>query len=103
MKMKLKKPKGNLDIFAEVHTGQKPDVVILGDPDGLRHLADLLYAMADVDQETTSAPNGTREHIHIHPKQHLGPHSCEVEICKSDAKGTGKLHKFRKRSRRTTR
>jgi len=92
--MKLPKKKGHLDIYPEIHYGNTPSVTIIGDPDGLRHLANLLHAVADENQGKTSAPEGTREHIHIHPEQHLGEHSCEVEICRADEKGTGDLPDF---------
>jgi hypothetical protein len=94
--MKLPNKKGNLDIYPAIHHGNVPSVTIIGDPKGLRYLADLLHAVADEDQNKTSAPDGTREHIHIHPEQQLGEHSCEVEICRADAKGTKELPDFMK-------
>lgn len=101
--MKLPKSKGRIEIFPAIHHGNVPSVTIIGDPAGLRHLAELLHAVADADQSQTPAPPGTREHIHLHPQQHLGSHSCEVEICRADAKGTKGLPEFMKAGGRTRR
>ena len=32
--------------------------------------------------------------IHIHPEYQLGEHSCELEIFRADAKGTGEFPDF---------
>jgi hypothetical protein len=94
--MKLPKPKGKLDVFPEIHYGRFPSVTIIGDPRGLRHLAALITKLADADQDKESAPEGSRLHIHIHPEQDLGINSCEVEICRADAKGTGEVPEYMK-------
>lgn len=98
--MKLPKPKGNLDIFPQIQYGRYVSVTIIGDPNGLRHLAALLTKVADADQDQVRAPEGSRLHIHVHPDQHLGSNSCEVEICRADAKGTGELPEFMRRPAR---
>lgn len=101
--MKLPRQKGKLEIFPEIHYGNVPTVTIMGDPSGLRYLADLLRAVADVDQRLTTDPEGEREHIHLHPDDQLGSHSCQVEICRADAKGTKELPEFMNLKRRTRR
>ena len=82
---------GNICIYPEIYEGRFANVIIVGDPDGLRYLAKLLNHIADIDQDKNDDPIGERAHIHIHPEFQLGDHSCEVEICRADAKGTGEL------------
>jgi hypothetical protein len=86
--------KGKLDIIPDIIEGRWLTVSIIGDPDGLRYLATLLNWLADVDQEQVNMPDGEREHIHLHSETQLGRRSCEVELCRADAKGTGKLPDF---------
>lgn len=81
-------PKGILDIYPSVVEGKQPAVIIIGNPDGLRYLAELLHYLADFDQALTDGPKGSREHFHLHAGDQLGQHSCEVELCRVDAKGT---------------
>jgi hypothetical protein len=81
---------GKLDIYPKV-IGNSSEVKIVGDPEGLRYLANLLNTIADFDQNTNSAPEGSREHTHLTPATHLGYFSSQVEICRADAKGTGEL------------
>ena len=88
------KKQGKIDIFPEIHDGNAISIVIVGNPDGLRYLASLLDYMASYDQKNSQAPSGSREHIHLHIGEQLGNHSCEVELCRADAKGTGKLPEF---------
>ncbi len=87
-------PKGILDIYPSVIEGKQPAVTIIGNPDGLRYLAELLHYLADFDQSMTDGPKGSREHFHLHAGDQLGKHSCEVELCRADAKGTGDLPDF---------
>jgi hypothetical protein len=82
---------GRIDIFPEIHDGNAIGIVIIGNPNGLRYLARLLYYLAEYDQENSRAPSDTREHIHLHVGMQLGHYSCEVELCRADAKGTGEL------------
>lgn len=81
---------GKLDIYPKV-IGNSSEVKIIGDPDGLRYLANLLNTIADFDQNENSAPESSREHTHLTPTTHLGYFSSHVEICRADAKGTGEL------------
>ncbi len=87
---------GNIDIYIEDIEEKQQAVCIVGDPDGLRYLASLLNWLADFDQQRNNEPEGSREHIHLHANDQLGNHSCEVEICRADAKGTGELAEFMK-------
>ena len=95
--LKLPENKGRLDICPEIHCGDCLSVTIMGDPDGLRYLSDVLRALADYDQDSDGSPVGTREHIHLHRKCQLGEHSCEVLVSRADAKGTGELPDSMKR------
>jgi hypothetical protein len=95
-KLKLPKDKGKLDIYPEITEGNCPSVTIIGDPNGLRCLSEILKALADYDQNSDDSPIGEREHIHLHRQYQLGRHSCEVEISRADAKGTGELPDFMK-------
>jgi len=85
---------GKIDIFPEISEGNSLSVTIIGDPNGLRYLAELLRNMSDLDLSGAKYPAGTREHIHLHANAQLGARSCEVEICRADARGTGELPDF---------
>ena len=84
---------GKLDIYPRI-IANSSEVIIIGDPDGLRNLAKLLNTIADFDQNTNNAPIGSREHTHLTPTTHLGSYSSRVEICRADAKGTGELPEY---------
>lgn len=92
----IPKIKGKLDIYPLIHYGDTLGINIIGNPDGLRSLAKLLQYLADWDQNLSGMPVGEREHIHISPESQLDDHSCQVEICRADAKGTGELPDFMK-------
>lgn len=91
---------GNLDIFItqneEVCDGEImkwQDVLIHGDPEGLRSLAALLLKLADANQDDIiDLPIGAREHIHLRPKYDLSNSSENVIIGRLDAKGTGAFY-----------
>lgn len=83
---------GNICIFAEPHKGTcSPPVTIIGDPEGLRYLAEVLMWLADFNQDENTDPVGSREHLHLEPNEELNSKSCYVELCRADAKGTGEL------------
>ena len=88
------KKQGKIDIYPQIIDGNLVTISIIGDPDGLRYMARLLDYLADYDQEKSQDPIGTREHIHLHRNEQLGDYSCEVELCRADAKGTGELPEF---------
>jgi len=88
---------GHLDIFiannedeieGEIEKWQ--DVLIHGDPEGLRSFAKLLMKIADLIQEDRSdLPIGAREHIHLRPDFDISKSSVQVIVGRIDAKGTG--------------
>jgi hypothetical protein len=94
------KTSGNLDIFIaqneEVCDGEIikwQDVLIHGDPEGLRSLARLLLKLADINQDNNiDLPIGAREHIHLRPKYDLSNSSENVIIGRLDAKSTGAFY-----------
>jgi len=69
------------------------EVLIHGDPEGLRSLANLLLKLADLDQNSIEGlPVGAREHEHLRPKLDLSNSSAEVIVGRLDAKGTGAFY-----------
>lgn len=94
--LRLPENKGKLDIFLKNDEDNVPEIMIIGDPEGLHYLSELLKVLADYDQNSRDLPIGEREHVHIHANCQLGKHSCEVEVCRADAKGTGELPEFMK-------
>lgn len=91
---------GNLDIFIienedefEGKIEKWQEVLIHGDPEGLRSLAALLIALADKNQnDDASLPDGAREHVHLRPKLDLSSSSEPVIVGRLDAKGTGAFY-----------
>lgn len=72
---------------------QWKEVLIHGDPDGLKSLAKLLLKLADLNQDNVEKlPIGAREHIHLRPKFELANSSVEVIVGRLDAKGTGAFY-----------
>jgi hypothetical protein len=88
---------GNLDIFTvqneDDFDGEKRiwnEILIQGDPQGLRSLAALLIKLADTNQnDKADLPIGAREHVHLRPGQGLSKSSERVIVGRLDAKGTG--------------
>ncbi|MDB5144247.1 MAG: hypothetical protein JWQ66_2960 [Mucilaginibacter sp.] len=69
------------------------EVLIHGDPEGLRSFAKLLITIADLNQENrTDFPVGAREHYHLRPNLELGKSSVEAIVGRLDAKGTGHFY-----------
>lgn len=91
---------GHLDIIVteneEELNGNKSrwnEILIHGNPDGLKSLAKLLLKLADLNQDKVDGlPIGAREHIHLRPKFDLAVSSTEVIIGRLDAKGTGAFY-----------
>ena len=90
--------KGHIDIFTaqqeeefEGEISKWNEVLIHGDPEGLRSLAALLIRIADADQSTI--PAGAREHVHLRPDHDLSKSSEQVIIGRLDAKGSGDFYK----------
>jgi hypothetical protein len=94
------KIKGHLDIFIaqneEENDGEITkwqNILIHGDPEGLRSLAMMLLKLADIDQnDIVDLPIGAREHIHLRPKYDLSNSSEELIVGRLDAKGTGAFY-----------
>src|SRR4051812_38841873 len=91
---------GHLEISIADHEdefeGEKikwQDVLIHGDPEGLRSLAMLLTRVADLNQDDIAdIPNGAREHVHLRPDIDISRSSVEVIVGRLDAKGTGAFY-----------
>jgi hypothetical protein len=91
---------GDLDIFIgqneELHQGEIikwQEILIHGDPEGLRSLANLLLKLADTNQnDLVDLPIGAREHVHLRRTVDLSKSSANVIIGRLDAKGTGAFY-----------
>ena len=87
---------GHLDVFVADNEGEFEgeikkwqDVLIHGDPEGLRSFAKLLTEIADLDQDSrTDLPVGAREHFHLTPNLELSKSSVEVIVGRINARGT---------------
>ncbi len=94
---------GHLDItiahYEENEDGQKrkwDEIMIHGNPEGLKSLAKLLMRIAELDQEKVDdkyLPAGAREHYHLSPGVELSDSSNYVIVGRLDAKGTGDFYK----------
>jgi hypothetical protein len=88
---------GHLDIFVadnedefEGEIEKWQNILIHGNPEGLRSFAKILMQIADLNQDSiTDLPIGAREHIHLRPDFELSRSSLEVIVGRIDAKGTG--------------
>jgi hypothetical protein len=68
------------------------EVLIHGNPQGLKSLAKLLLEIAELNQEEVEdkyLPHGAREHYHLNPNIDLSKSSNSTIIGRLDAKGTG--------------
>lgn len=91
---------GHLDIFViqneDEVDGEKEswnEVLIHGNPEGLRSLATLLLKLADMNQESNAnLPIGAREHEHLRRNIELSDSSDPVIVGRLDAKGTGDFY-----------
>ncbi len=92
--------KGNLDIDIadcedefEGQTEKWREVLIHGDPEGLRSFAELLIKIANSDQESqTNLPIGAKEHYRLKPNLELSKNSVAAVVGRLDAKGTGRFY-----------
>lgn len=102
--MKYKQTKGNeiqgeLDIFISHNedeydgkTTSWDEVLIHGNPEGLKSFAKLLLEIAELKQDDVEdkyLPIGAREHYLLRPGIELSKSSIEVIVGRIDAKGTG--------------
>ena len=91
---------GHLDIIVTENEdeldGEKmqwKEILVHGDPDGLKSLANLLIKLADLNQDNVDGlPIVTREHIHLRPKFELAKSSEKVIVGRLDPKGTGAFY-----------
>ena len=89
--------KGHLDITVsdnedefEGEIEKWQEVLIHGDPEGLRSFAKLIIKIANLNQENqTNLPIGAREHYHLRPNLELGKSSLGTIVGRLDAKGSG--------------
>lgn len=92
--------KGHLDIMVidnededEGEITKWQEILIHGDPEGLKSLAKLLMRLADLNQDTDDyMPVGAREHFHLAPNIELSKSSLKVIVGRLDAKGTGDFY-----------
>ena len=105
------KLKGNFDIFSsttiEKVDGKKQkwtEILIHGDPKGLKSFAELILQLANYDQDKDDKlPKGAREHIQLSPKHQLSKSSDTVILGRLDAKGTGEFYdRYKKKSKNNT-
>ena len=71
------------------------EILIHGDPEGLKSFAKLLIEIADLNQEKVDdkhLPVGAREHYHLDPGFELAKSSVRVIVGRLDAKGTGAFY-----------
>ncbi|RYU82479.1 Imm32 family immunity protein [Hymenobacter persicinus] len=86
--------KGVLDVFVAHNDedGEKgSEILIHGNPEGLKSLAKLLLEIAELDQEKVAdddLPIGAREHYCLRPGIELSKSSDHVIVGRLDAKGT---------------
>ncbi len=93
---------GELDVFIshqeDEHYGETStwsEVLIHGNPEGLKSLAKLLMEIAELNQNDTEdkqLPTGARAHVHLRPGMELSKSSCEIIVGRLDAKGTGMFY-----------
>ncbi|MGH2646000.1 MAG: Imm32 family immunity protein [Ginsengibacter sp.] len=93
---------GHLDIFISHNEDENDgeiikwdDILIHGNPEGLKSLAKLLIEIAELNREKVEdklLPVGAREHYHLRPGIELSKSSNEVIVGRLDAKGTGAFY-----------
>ena len=84
--MKIPSVKGQ--IFVNFHSNcGRAEVIIDGDPQGLRYLAKICLALADVDQKKIrDLPQFAREHLHLDPGIQLGENSARLILGRAENK-----------------
>jgi hypothetical protein len=91
---------GHLDIFVadnedefEGEIIKWQDILIHGDPEGLKSFARLLTRIADLNQDDINdLAIDAREHIHLQPNREIIKSSMEVFVGRIDANGTGAFY-----------
>jgi hypothetical protein len=107
MIMEYKQTKGHeiqgvLDVFVargeteeNGEIAQVNEILIHGNPEGLRSLAKLLLEIAELDQEAVDdkhLPVGAREHYLLRPGLELSASSDQIVVGRIDAKTTGEFY-----------
>lgn len=90
--VKGKEIEGHLDVFI---SDDKDEILIHGNSEGLKSLAQLLMKLAELDQEQIDKsflPIGAREHYELRPNIELSKSSIEVIVGRLDARGTGEFY-----------
>ncbi|WP_300687278.1 hypothetical protein [Chryseobacterium sp.] len=90
--IKGKEIEGLLDVF---FSDDKDQILIHGNSEGLKSLAQLLMKLAELDQEKIDnnfLPSGSREHYELRPNIELSKSSIEVIVGRLDARGTGEFY-----------
>ncbi len=95
--MKYKHTKGNeIDGHLDIFISQNNDEVLIhGNPEGLKSLAKLLTEIAELNQEDVEdkfLPIGEREHYHLRPNIELSKSSVEVIVGRLDGKETKQFY-----------
>lgn len=95
--------KGNLDFFvsncdddSEAKMTTWNEILIHGDPEGLKSFANLLQEIANIDQENINnqeLPIGERVHIKLRPGIELSKSSDEVVVGRLDGKTSGEFNR----------
>ena len=90
--------RGSLWFIPEIDDENEVSVNIVGDPEGLRYLAESAAYLADFDQEARGLPAGEHAHLHLQPWRSsgrfgdLGSRSCPVTVWRADASKTGEIY-----------
>jgi hypothetical protein len=100
--MKDLKIQGELDVFVSHQEDEQDgetrtwsEVLIHGNPEGLKSLAKLLMEIAELNQNDVKdkhLPIGARAHVHLRPGMELSKSSCDVIVGRLDAKGSGAFY-----------
>ena len=96
--------KGHLDIIVTENRDsldgelmEWQEILIHGDPEGLRSFAKLLLDLADRDQDKNNTlPKGAREHVHLRPNLDLRKSSIDVIVGRLYSKGTRDFYEIYK-------
>ena len=92
--------KGHLDIHFEISPEEGSEILIHGNPDGLRNLASIILELANYDQEKDEKlPINARKHLTLNTGIDLSSNSCTTTIGRLDAKLTKEYYpKYKSRN-----
>ena len=83
------KSRGRIWVTPGIQYLREVRVEILGDPEGLEYLAEVMKYVSEIDQRTACVPRGERYRLRLDPGVELEEYSCYVDIIRADATGTG--------------